>query len=229
MVETATPHTITPTASTSPEASSTSTRGPDHPSSTKHCSNTTISTTLTTSDTSGTLRQEWREEKTGQRGATQRLPPSPSERHHRHQPPTHHRHQRHRPLTQQPHGPHKRHLPNSHRHHLHHPHQRQSPVNHLRPRTAGTKNQSIADKTPGQLSRTPPKAAPSTDSHDSFTNHQGRGPPSGPPPSAQPATPSPAPTGTPTTAASPTTDTPTTAATHQSRHPQSAPPTNAAP
>ena len=228
-VETTTPHTITATASTSPGASSTSTRGPHHPSSTKHHSNTTTSTTLTTSDTSSTLRQEWRGENPTTWSHPASPTASPSECHHRHQPPTHHRHQRHRPLTRQPHSPHKRHQPNSHRHHLHHPHQRQSPVNHLRPRNAGTKNKSIADNTPGQLSRTPPKAAPSTKSHETLTNHQGTRPPSHPRPSAQPATPSPAPTETPTTAASPTTDTPTTAATHQSRHPPTAPPTYAAP
>ena len=151
-IETATAHTVTPTASTSPGASSTSARGPHHPSSTKHRSNTTTSTTITTSDTSGKLCQEWRGENSTTRSHPVSPALSPSERHHRHQTPTHHRHrhQSHKPLTQQPHSPHKRHQPNSHRHHLHHPDQRQSPVDHLRPQTAGTRNQSITDNTPGQ-------------------------------------------------------------------------------
>ena len=227
-VETATAHTVTPTASTSPGASCTSTRGPHHGSSTKHRSKTTTSRTLTTSVTSGTLRQEWRGENPTTRSHPASPAPSPLERH-----PTHHRHrhQRHRPLTHQPHSPHKRHQPNSHRHHLHHPHQRQSPVNHLRPRTAGTKSQSIADNTPGQhpdrpqehhrkQHRQPTATTPSQTTrmrvslptphhlhkqqhhHQHQPKHQRRKPHQQPTPR-------------------------TTAATHQSRHPPSAPPTNA--
>ena len=151
-VETATPHTITPTASTSPGASSTSTRGPHHPSSTKHHSNTTTSDTLTTSDTSSTLRQEWRGENPTTRSHPVSPAPSPSDRHHRHQPGTHHRHQRHRPLTQQPHSPHKRHQPNS-----------QQPEHcrqHSRPTLKNTTESSTVDRKPRHPHKPPGSGSP---------------------------------------------------------------------
>ena len=196
-VETATPHTITPTASKSPGASSTSTRGPHHPPK-QHKTPQQYHHTLTTSDTSSTLRQEWRGESPTTRTHPTSLAPSPSDRHHRRRPPTYHPHQRHRPLTQKPHSLHKRHQPE---------HRRQ----HSRPTLKNTTESTTVDRKPpqpqgtGPPSHPPPSAqpatpspartgtptttaSPTTDTPTTAATHQSRHPPSMPPTNAAPRT-----------------------------------------